>query len=182
MCISSRLCLFTFLIFSFDIPALQACCSEISSRQSQFERLRSLAEQCLIRSNDKISDAIEREFHEVQTRWLRVSDSIASNQRTLELTLEDWQEYTTVMEDIMKWLRRTELYLKTASASSLSDLEKYYERLKVLGFSYCCHFNGCLKAYIPALSSFLSCSTLFIFKFVNMFYCYYNSLHPLMDR
>lgn len=92
------------------------------------------------------------------------------------------------MEDIMKWLRRTELYLKTASASSLSDLEKYYERLKVLGFSYCYHFNGCLKAYIPALSSFLSCSTLFIFKFVSMFkvekifYCYYNSLHPLMDR
>ncbi|XP_046859809.1 nesprin-1-like isoform X2 [Xenia sp. Carnegie-2017] len=114
------------------VEYVEACCSEISSRQSQFERLRSLAEQCLIRSNDKISDAIEREFHEVQTRWLRVSDSIASNQRTLELTLEDWQEYTTVMEDIMKWLRRTELYLKTASASSLSDLEKYYERLKEL--------------------------------------------------
>ncbi|XP_028409075.1 nesprin-1-like [Dendronephthya gigantea] len=36
------------------------------------------------------------------------------------------------MEDTMRWLRQTELYLKTCSAVTLSDVEKYYERLKEL--------------------------------------------------
>ena len=78
-----------------------------------------------------MTDAVEKEYHEAEQRWIRVSECVASNQRTLELTLGDWQEYTTVMEDTMHWLRQTELYLKTCSAASLSDVEKYYERLKV---------------------------------------------------
>ena len=79
-----------------------------------------------------MTDAVEKEFHEAEQRWLRASECVASNQRTLELTIGDWQEYTTVMEDTMHWLRQTELYLKTCDAATLSDVEKYYRRLKVM--------------------------------------------------
>ena len=36
------------------------------------------------------------------------------------------------MEDTMHWLRQTELYLRTCDAATLSDVEKYYGRLKVI--------------------------------------------------
>lgn len=109
----------------------QACRKELRAHQGEFDILYATTQQCLSRSNDTVSDAVEKEFHDVEQRWLRVFECTASNQRTLELTLGDWQEYTTVMEDTMRWLRQTELYLKTSSAASLSDVEQYSEKLKV---------------------------------------------------
>ena len=83
-----------------------------------------------------MSEAVEREYAEAEHRWLKVCESIAANQTTLELTLCDWQEYTTVMEDTMKWLRETELYLKSCDAKTLLGVEKYFEQLKVRSVDY----------------------------------------------
>ena len=78
-----------------------------------------------------MSEAVEREYNETEQRWLKVSGCVAANHRTLELTLCDWQEYTTMMEDTMDWLRHTELELKTCYATKLQDVEQYFEKLKV---------------------------------------------------
>ena len=103
----------------------------MDAHESEFCFLRASTEQYLITWSDTVSEAVEREYKEAELRWFRASESIATNQRTLELTLCDWQEYTTVMEDTMDWLRKTELYLKTCNARSLSEVEKYFDELKV---------------------------------------------------
>ena len=66
---------------------------------------------------------------------MAITNLVTSNQQHLELSLKDWQEYTSLTENLMVWLREKEKILRSPSKAALvHDVERELEALKVSPF------------------------------------------------
>lgn len=68
---------------------------------------------------------------------MAITNLVTSNQQHLELSLKDWQEYTSLTENLMVWLREKEKILRSPSKATLvHDVERELEALKVSPFEW----------------------------------------------
>ena len=73
------------------------------------------------------------ELDRVSRRWVMITNRVTSNQQQLELSLKDWQEYTSLTENLMVWLREKEKLLRAQSkAITFREVERELEAMKVL--------------------------------------------------
>ena len=62
-----------------------------------------------------------------------ITNRVTSNQQQLELSLKDWQEYTSLTENLMVWLREKEKLLRAQSkAITVREVERELDAMKVL--------------------------------------------------
>ena len=62
-----------------------------------------------------------------------ITNRVTSNQQQLELSLKDWQEYTSLTENLMVWLREKEKLLRAQSkAITVREVECELNAIKVL--------------------------------------------------
>ena len=62
-----------------------------------------------------------------------ITNRVTSNQQQLELSLKDWQEYTSLTENLMVWLREKEKLLRAQSkAITVREVEHELNAMKVL--------------------------------------------------
>ena len=62
-----------------------------------------------------------------------ITNRVTSNQQQLELSLKDWQEYTSLTENLMVWLREKEKLLRAQSkAVTVREVERELDAMKVL--------------------------------------------------
>lgn len=63
---------------------------------------------------------------------MMITNRVTSNQQQLELALKDWQEYTSLTENLMVWLREKEKVLRSQSkALTVRDVERELDTMKV---------------------------------------------------
>ena len=61
-----------------------------------------------------------------------ITNRVTSNQQQLELALKDWQEYSSLTENLMVWLREKEKVLRSQSkALTVRDVERELDAMKV---------------------------------------------------
>lgn len=61
-----------------------------------------------------------------------ITNRVTGNQQQLELSLKDWQEYTSLSENLMVWLREKEKILRAQSkALTVRDVERELGTMKV---------------------------------------------------
>ena len=61
-----------------------------------------------------------------------ITNRVTSNQQQLELALKDWQEYTSLTENLMVWLREKEKVLRSQSkALTVRDVQRELDAMKV---------------------------------------------------
>ena len=69
---------------------------------------------------------------------MMITNLVTTNQQQLELSLKDWQEYTSLTENLMVWLREKEKILRAQSkATSVHELERELNAMKVCPFEFC---------------------------------------------
>ena len=62
-----------------------------------------------------------------------ITNRVTSNQQQLELSLKDWQEYTSLTENLMVWLREKEKLLRAQSkVVTVREVERELDAMKVL--------------------------------------------------
>ena len=62
-----------------------------------------------------------------------ITNRVTTNQQQLELSLKDWQEYTSLTENLMVWLREKEKLVRTRSkASTVRELGRELDAKKVV--------------------------------------------------
>ena len=72
------------------------------------------------------------ELDRVSRRWMMITNRVTSNQQQLELSLKDWQEYTSLTENLMVWLREKEKLLRAQSkAITVHEVERELDTMKV---------------------------------------------------
>ena len=64
---------------------------------------------------------------------MMITNRVTSNQQQLELSLKDWQEYTSLTENLMVWMREKEKLLRAQSkATTVREVERELDTMKVL--------------------------------------------------
>ena len=62
-----------------------------------------------------------------------ITNRVTTNQQQLELSLRDWQEYTSLTENLMVWLREKEKLVRAQSkASTVRELKRELDAKKVV--------------------------------------------------
>ena len=62
-----------------------------------------------------------------------ITNRVTTNQQQLELSLKDWQEYTSLTENLMVWLREKEKLVRAQSkASTVRELKRELDAKKVV--------------------------------------------------
>ena len=111
------------------------CQKEINSKRPTYNALCTTGEQIIRECRGSLSSQATNELDKVTRRWMAISNLVTSNQQHLELSLKDWQEYTSLTENLMVWLREKEKIVRSPSKATLVlDVERELEAMKVSAF------------------------------------------------
>lgn len=111
------------------------CQKEINSKRPTYNALCTTGQQIIRECRGSLSSQATNELDKVTRRWMAISNLVTANQQHLELSLKDWQEYTSLTENLMVWLREKEKILRSPSKATLvHDVERELEAMKVSAF------------------------------------------------
>ena len=126
------------------------CQKEINSRRQAYNALCSTGQRIISECKGNLSNQATKELDKVTRRWVMITNRVTTNQQQLELSLKDWQEYTSLTENLMVWLREKEKILRAQSkATTFRELERELDALKVI-----LHLEPCVASFgqFPFLS------------------------------
>lgn len=112
---------------------LQMCQKDINTHRQGYNAVCSAGQRIIEDSTGSLSNQAAMELDRVSRRWVMITNRVTSNQQQLELSLKDWQEYTSLTENLMVWLREKEKLLRTQSkAITVREVERELDTMKVL--------------------------------------------------
>ena len=111
----------------------QMCQKELSTHRTDYEDFCSLGQELVQKwGPGTLGVRVKGTLHDVTVKWTMISTRLTGNQQHLELALKDWQQYTSLMENIMVWMKEKEKQLRQPlTASSLREVENELENLRV---------------------------------------------------
>lgn len=108
------------------------CQKEINARRPGYNTLCITGQQIIQECTGSVGNQATSELDKVTRRWVMITNRVTTNQQQLELSLRDWQEYTSLTENLMVWLREKEKILRAQSkATSVKELERELDTMKV---------------------------------------------------
>ena len=111
----------------------QMCQKEINARRQDYNDVCSTGQQIIDECKGNLSSQAAKELEKVTRRWVLITNRVTTNQQQLELSLKDWQEYTSLTENLMVWLRDKEKILRAQSkAATYRELEREIDAMKVI--------------------------------------------------
>ena len=114
----------------------QICQKNLKDHRNDYEKLCNVGQELLKKWGEEIR--CKKIMQDITTKWTAINTRLAGSQQHLEMFLKEWQEYTSLMENIMVWMREKEKQLRRPLvALSLREVENELEKLKVnLPFTY----------------------------------------------
>ena len=114
-------------------PFFQMCQKDINTHRQGYNAFCSTGQRIIDDCTGSLSSQAAMELDRVSRRWVMITNRVTSNQQQLELSLKDWQEYTSLTENLMVWLRENEKLLRVQSkAITVRDVERELDAMKVL--------------------------------------------------
>jgi len=108
------------------------CQKEINARRPGYNAVCSTGQRIIEECKGNLGNQAARELDKVTKRWVMITNRVTTNQQQLELSLKDWQEYTSLTENLMVWLREKEKVLRAQSkATTVPELERELDAMKV---------------------------------------------------
>ena len=132
------------------------CQKDINTHRQGYNAFCSIGQRIIEDCTGSLSSQASMELDRVSRRWVMITSRVTSNQQQLELSLKDWQEYTSLTENLMVWLREKEKLLRAQSkAITFREVERELDAMKVLHETvlvlFCCLFvlshSGMFKKY-----------------------------------
>ncbi|XP_068688970.1 nesprin-1-like [Montipora foliosa] len=112
---------------------VKMCQKEINSQRPRYNALSSTGQQIIRECRGSLGNQATSELDKVTRRWMMITNLVTTNQQQLELSLKDWQEYTSLTENLMVWLREKEKILRPQSkATSVHELERELNAMKAI--------------------------------------------------
>lgn len=109
----------------------QSCQKELNAHRSDYDRICNLGQELVLKWGEGIRS--KETLHDITVKWTMISTRLTGNQQHLELALKEWQQYTTLMENIMVWMKENEKRLRRPLvASNLEEVQNELENLKVV--------------------------------------------------
>lgn len=109
------------------------CQKEINARRQDYNDVCSTGQRIIGECKGNLSSQAAKELEKVTRRWVLITNRVTTNQQQLELSLKDWQEYTSLTENLMVWLRDKEKILRAQSkAATYRELEREVDAIKVI--------------------------------------------------
>lgn len=111
---------------------LQMCQKDINTHRQGYNAVCSASQRIIEDCTGSLSEQAAMELDRVSRRWMMITNRVTSNQQQLELSLKDWQEYTSLTENLMVWLREKEKLLRAQSkAITVHEVERELDAMKV---------------------------------------------------
>ena len=132
------------------------CQKEINAHRPEYNNFCSTGQLIIEETPGSLGNKAARELDKVTRQWTMITNRVTSNQQQLELSLKDWQEYTSLTENLMVWLREKEKVLRAQSkALTVRDVERELGAMKVTTSSVILSIlNGTLMRISTCVSSF----------------------------
>ena len=109
------------------------CQKEINARRPEYNAVCSTGQRIVEECAGSLGNQAAKELDKVTRRWVMITNRVTSNQQQLELSLKDWQEYTSLTENLMVWLREKEKLLRAQSkATTVHEVERELDTMKVV--------------------------------------------------
>ena len=123
----------TFQLARNLFPFFQMCQKDINTHRQGYNAFCSIGQRIIEDCTGSLSSQASMELDRVSRRWVMITNRVTSNQQQLELSLKDWQEYTSLTENLMMWLREKEKLLRAQSkAITFREVERELDTMKVL--------------------------------------------------
>ena len=123
----------TFQLARNLFPFFQMCQKDINTHRQGYNAFCSIGQRIIEDCTGSLSSQASMELDRVSRRWVMITNRVTSNQQQLELSLKDWQEYTSLTENLMVWLREKEKLLRAQSkAITFREVERELDAMKVL--------------------------------------------------
>lgn len=114
------------------------CQKEINALRPAYNAVCSTGQRISEECRGSLGNQAARELDKVTRRWVMITNRVTTNQQQLELALKDWQEYTSLTENLMVWLREKEKILRAQSkATTVRELERELDAMKVALLLHC---------------------------------------------
>ena len=108
------------------------CQKEIHAHRPEYNNFCSTGQRIIEEAPGNLGNKATSELDKVTRQWVMITNRVTGNQQQLELSLKDWQEYTSLSENLMVWLREKEKILRAQSkALTVRDVEKELGTMKV---------------------------------------------------
>lgn len=109
------------------------CQKEINAHRPEYNAVCSTGQRIIEECTGSPGNLAAKELDNVTRRWMMITNRVTSNQQQLELSLKDWQEYTSLTENLMVWMREKEKLLRAQSkATTVREVERELDTMKVL--------------------------------------------------
>lgn len=108
------------------------CQKEIHAHRPEYNNFCSTGQRIIEEAPGNLGNKATSELDKVTRQWVMITNRVTGNQQQLELSLKDWQEYTSLSENLMVWLREKEKILRAQSkALTVRDVERELGTMKV---------------------------------------------------
>ena len=108
------------------------CQKEIHAHRPEYNNFCSTGQRIIEEAPGNLGNKATSELDKVTRQWVMIKNRVTGNQQQLELSLKDWQEYTSLSENLMVWLREKEKILRAQSkALTVRDVERELGTMKV---------------------------------------------------
>lgn len=112
---------------------VKMCQKEINAHRPEYNNFCSTGQLIIEETPGSLGNKAARELDKVTRQWTMITNRVTSNQQQLELSLKDWQEYTSLTENLMVWLREKEKVLRAQSkALTVRDVERELGAMKAI--------------------------------------------------
>lgn len=109
------------------------CQKDINTKRPSYNALCCTGQQIIQECKGSLGEQAISELDKVTRRWVMITNRVTTNQQQLELSLKDWQEYTSLTENLMVWLREKEKLVRAQSkASTVRELKRELDAKKVV--------------------------------------------------